>query len=191
MVSEAVPAAARRRGRLFTILLFTLFGAPVLVAWLLVGSWRPAGSVAHGELMDPPQPLDNLVLQGSAGPVSGGSVWAEGWNLVYRGGVECGTDCAELLHQLRQIHLALGRRMSRVQRLLVLTGEPAPDFAALISAEYPRLRVLTLADEALLRAPAVYLVDPLGNAFMRYPPDTEPRGILKDLERLLKLSKMG
>ena len=42
-------------------MLFVLFGAPLLAAWQLVGSWRPAGSVAHGELIDPPRSLDALV----------------------------------------------------------------------------------------------------------------------------------
>jgi hypothetical protein len=36
-----------------------------------------------------------------------------------------------------------------------------------------------------------YIVDPLGNLMMSYPPDADPRGILKDLKRLLRLSHIG
>jgi hypothetical protein len=37
----------------------------------------------------------------------------------------------------------------------------------------------------------VYLLDPLGNLLMRYPVTVNPRGILKDLRRLLRLSEIG
>jgi cytochrome oxidase Cu insertion factor (SCO1/SenC/PrrC family) len=37
----------------------------------------------------------------------------------------------------------------------------------------------------------LYLVDPLGNLLMSYPPDAPPRALLDDLERLLKLSHIG
>jgi len=37
----------------------------------------------------------------------------------------------------------------------------------------------------------IYLVDPLGNLLMRYPTTVKPGGMLKDLKRLLRLSKIG
>ena len=37
----------------------------------------------------------------------------------------------------------------------------------------------------------VYLVDPLGNLLMTYPPGTDPRSLSKDLEKLLRLSRIG
>jgi len=37
----------------------------------------------------------------------------------------------------------------------------------------------------------IYLVDPLGNVMMRYPPGANPSGMLKDLTRLLKYSWVG
>jgi len=38
---------------------------------------------------------------------------------------------------------------------------------------------------------AIYLVDPLGNLMMRFPPDLEPKSLLKDLKHLLKVSRIG
>ena len=38
---------------------------------------------------------------------------------------------------------------------------------------------------------SVWLVDPLGNLILRYPPGYQSRGLLEDLKRLLKLSKIG
>jgi len=37
----------------------------------------------------------------------------------------------------------------------------------------------------------IYLIDPLGNLMMRYPRDPEPARIIKDLQRLLKYSRIG
>ena len=37
----------------------------------------------------------------------------------------------------------------------------------------------------------IYLVDPLGNLVLRYPRDADPSRIRKDIERLLKVSRIG
>ena len=39
--------------------------------------------------------------------------------------------------------------------------------------------------------PYVYIVDPLGNLMMRFDTRENPKGLLKDLEKLLKLSHIG
>ena len=36
-----------------------------------------------------------------------------------------------------------------------------------------------------------YLVDPLGNLMMRFPRDPDPKGMIRDLQRLLKTSRIG
>jgi hypothetical protein len=40
-------------------------------------------------------------------------------------------------------------------------------------------------------APGIYIVDPHGNLLMSYPATGSARGLLKDLERLLRLSSIG
>ena len=37
----------------------------------------------------------------------------------------------------------------------------------------------------------VYLVDPLGNLVLRFPKDADPKRMIKDLQRLLKVSRIG
>jgi len=43
------------------------------------------------------------------------------------------------------------------------------------------------------RSPAdhIYVIDPLGNLVLRYARDADPAGIIKDLARLLKISRIG
>jgi hypothetical protein len=40
-------------------------------------------------------------------------------------------------------------------------------------------------------APGIYIVDPHANLMMSYPAAGSARGLLKDLERLLRLSNIG
>ena len=37
----------------------------------------------------------------------------------------------------------------------------------------------------------IYIVDPLGNLMMRHAPAGAPKGLLEDLKKLLKLSRIG
>ena len=46
-------------------------------------------------------------------------------------------------------------------------------------------------DAALQGDGRIYIVDPIGNIMMSYPPDADPTGMKKDLKRLLKVSKLG
>jgi hypothetical protein len=37
----------------------------------------------------------------------------------------------------------------------------------------------------------VYLIDPLGNLVMYFPPDLDPKDAVRDIKHLLKLSNIG
>jgi len=47
------------------------------------------------------------------------------------------------------------------------------------------------ADEQVRTARRTYIIDPLGNLMMYYPPGGDPKDMLKDLLRLLKVSQIG
>jgi hypothetical protein len=64
--------------------------------------------------------------------------------------------------------------------LLVLAAS-GPAGAALLAAFPP----------AVDGAPGIYIVDPHANLMMSYPASGSARGLLKDLERLLRLSNIG
>ena len=87
----------------------------------------------------------------------------------------------------------------------VLTIGEAPNRLALADGlgihAVPNRKDLPLAtfDARLLKAfPAtvsardhIYLIDPLGNLMMRFPKDADPARMVKDLKRLLKISRIG
>ncbi len=179
-------------------LLLLFFGPLVLAAYLYYGSgtWQPQGGAEHGDLISPPRPLPHA--DNEQAPLKGR------WTLLYLAAGVCEGRCQEALDELGQVHMALGNKGDRVQRLLLYTGSPRSDET--LRHEHTGLRTLSIDVEAnaeLLEtvpvydgaspteADRVYIVDPLGNLVMSYPPDADAKGLLEDLRRLLKLSRIG
>lgn len=180
-------ADRQRSGRRQLLLVASLFLVPLAAAVALYFSfnWRPAVG-AHGELIDPPRPLPAQALHGQ-------------WSLVYLAGSDCAERSPAVLEELARLRLALGKDAPRVRRVLLQAGECAG--AKLPSGESDLLVLAAAVPEgAALRAlfpPAtdgahgIYIVDPHGNLLMSYPATGSARGLLKDLERLLRLSSIG
>lgn len=181
-------------------LLAAMFFGPLAVAWLLYfdTGWRPGGTTNHGELVVPPIPLPQVPLPTPAGDRLDADFLHGSWTLLYVGRGPCEAACRQALQGSRQARLALGRLMDRVQRVYLYAGA-APD-AGFLAAEHPELVAASVAGPegaALLEAlpssgeAGFWLVDPLGNAMMRYRPDADPEGMLKDLKKLLRVSRIG
>jgi cytochrome oxidase Cu insertion factor (SCO1/SenC/PrrC family) len=192
------------RSRLGLIGLAAVFFVPLASSfWLYYGTgWRPARGAQHGDLIDPARPLPEVSLARADGaPLPPGFLRGE-WHLVYVGDGSCDEDCRAALVKSRQLRLALGKDVDRVQRVFLHTGTtPAldaldrehPDLvrASLEGDAGSRLLAAFAAGSPTLGAGRLYIVDPLGNLVMSYAPDTSPRAILTDLERLLRLSHIG
>lgn len=104
--------------------------------------------------------------------------------------------CEQNLYKLRQIYLALGKHRPRVHRVLVtLNGRDDPRLTSLLEKPYVGTKhvlgqTIKMA-KGTLKAGEIYIVDPRYFVILRYPKSTRPRGILKDLQRLLKYSTIG
>ncbi len=191
------PMQDRRRSRLMLVGLAALFFLPLALSFYLYygTSWRPMSGTQNGELIDPPRPLPELTLPGH----TGGDAFLRGrWHLVQVSEGDCDTACRETLVTTRQVRLALDKDMTRVGRVFVHTASLADEQS--LRAEHPDLEIVSLAgpEAATLLAAftqpvdgQIFIVDPIGNLMMRHPGNTAPRGLLKDLERLLKLSHIG
>lgn len=194
----SAPAAARGSRRTLWLLVLVFFG-PVLLAVVMYyaggNMWRPGGSVAHGVLLQPPPTLPGgpIMLSG------GDSLDFRGrWSVVYVGRGDCDEPCREALQHTRQVRRALGREMSRVQRVFLSTGgTPNPGFVA---TEHPGLLVLgdgLASRDLVLRTLGqfaegdIFVADPLGNVILRFPPGTAMKDMHEDLELLLKASRIG
>ena len=190
----------RRRGRTVLMVTFVVFFLPVLAAWLLnvfAPDWRPFGTVNYGTLVQPVRSVTAASLRQVDGTEIDPAYLSGRWTLVHVIDGACGSICLEALARSRQVQQALGDDTPRLQLLLVLAragdAPPAdiPPGVTLAVAGADWLASFSFADAPPGQGPGIYLVDPQGYLMMRYPRDLDRRGLLADLERLLKLSMIG
>lgn len=195
-----------RAPRLKFLGLAALFAAPIVAATLMYNlGWRPQVSVNSGELVQPPRPVANIGLKTVDGRAFAFRELQRKWTMLYFVDNDCDAACDQALTKMRQAHLAQGKDVERVRRVLIVAAPVPPTRLGTLAQAYPDTLVLTgvrdatagLAREFTLpagRPPAagrVYVVDPIGNFMMSYAADTEAKGMLRDLKRLLKISQIG
>lgn len=195
--AAATPPANVQRTRLTLILIFALFAVPFVLAWLLnfVGDYTPGATVNQGTLIQPVRPVTSAGLVDARGTALAADYFKGEWTLLFRQADACGDPCHQALYVQRQVRLAQGKNIDRVKRLLLLDGAAMPAWTGEVAQHYPGLDIARAATPAAATAfpPAgrLYLVDPLGNLMMEYALDADPRGMIKDLERLLRISYVG
>jgi hypothetical protein len=193
--------------------LAALFLVPLLLAFYMYygTDWRPVKRVNHGTLISPARPLPavNLPREALTDPDPNApapstntpepKLFRDKWSIVYIGEGNCDERCRQALYVMRQTRLSLNNEMSRVDRLFLVTGNCcAREF---LLHEHPGLVVAdaTTADGARLlqefpadgRPYSLFIVDPLGNLMMSYDSRQNPKGLLEDLQKLLRLSHIG
>lgn len=173
----------------------------VFVVPILFVFWnQPKSLASYGELVQPARPLADVPLRSPQG--LGAALWdVKGkWALVYLGEGACLDACRASLNKVNQLRLAQVRNGHRILSVWLAPGNSDPAAMRETQVQYPELIVMLADDKALAELrrqfangadPAtggLYIVDPSGNLKMRYALDAEPRGMLKDLERLLRVS---
>ncbi len=170
--------------------------APFAAAVIAYFYWQPQGGMNYGDLVaarpltDPP--LRHLDQRGFRLSELRGK-----WILLQLDEADCAAACRAKLYNMRQVRLAQGREMERVERVWLIQDE-AP-LQTQLMREYDGTRMLRAAGSPILVEfpPAggardhIYLIDPLGNLMLRFPKDADPRKMHKDLARLLRASRIG
>jgi SCO1/SenC family protein len=181
--------------------LAALFLLPLVASfWMYYGgAWRPAGRTNHGELIEPVRPLPPAELRDGRGNVASAELFRGKWTLVYVGDGQCDEACQTSLYFMRQTRLSLNNEMTRVARVFLATSQCcANEFLerdhqglVVIDATGPEATELLQALPDTERPRSLFIVDPLGNLVMRYDTRADPKGLLTDLKKLLKLSHIG
>ncbi len=119
---------------------------------------------------------------------------------------EVGVCFQSHLQRLADFSVRQHKDALRVQRVLVLTDGKVSEPLQVTLEAHPDLTVAAARPGALSellgqfhvtqgddpgREQRIYTLDPLGNLILFYEPGVDPKGILKDLERLLKASHIG
>lgn len=201
--SKVTPGSS---GRWVLLLVAAVFFLPVIGAIVLFqAGWRPQSQVNYGELVQPARPLADIALTTLDGQALRLSQLQKKWTMLYFGPAECDPGCQRQLYLMRQVHIAQGAELGRVQRVYIVTGVvTGPGRVDALRKDYPNMQFLTgpadnirqlaaqfqlPAGSPLDRPGRVYLVDPAGNFMMSYPADAQGEGMRRDLVRLLKISK--
>ncbi len=200
-MSAPLPSSdLRMRNLRMLAVLAALFLLPLLLSfWMYYGTaWRPASRVNHGELITPARPLPAVKLSILAGAPRSGSLFHRNWSIVYIGAGQCDASCRNSLYVMRQTRLALNNDMTRVDRVFLVTADCCDH--TFLAREHAGIVVVDASGAnagALLRefpgerASSLFIVDPLGNLMMRFDTHQDAKGVLQDLQKLLRLSTIG
>lgn len=120
------------------------------------------------------------------------------WQFLYIPPLTCNEACHETIDTMGQIHHSLNKSAPRLERMLVLLEDnKISDFTkydkkySLETKSYQKT-LSTIGDKTKRNAVGeFYIIDPKGHIMMYYTGDTPPKGILKDLNKLMKASKIG
>ena len=186
-----VPVRERNRNRALLLLIVAVFFGSALVAGALrFSGWRPAGMKNHGELLQPPGDLREVVPRLADGGDYAWNPVERTWRILVAPPADCTTACVTLSQDLDKVWRLFGHNADHVHILWV--GEP-PEGALRnrvwnvlepmpeLAAQLPRV------EEGGPQGAPVYVVDPNGFVILRYAPGFDPGHLRTDLARLLKL----
>ena len=188
----------QNKGRLVLVTIALMFFLPILLAWFLnfySDFKRDAQGIHHGELIVPPLPLGDLKVTA----IGGSEILSleKKWTLIFLVSDQCDLACEDKLYQLRQIRLAVGKDREKVERVLVIDNEidwsdyensfqnqkvivkGSPSYESIIK---------NLKSVKNFDSNAIYLMDAYGSLITKYAYKTAPKGIIKDIERLIRVA---
>ncbi len=181
--------------------LLAVCAAPVMASYFTYYVWRPEAQTNYGTLIKPQRPLPaNLRLT----TLSGNEVAADklhgNWLLVSVDAARCEKRCEDKLYWMRQLRTAQGKERDRLDRVWLVADDEKLDTKLKVNFEgtytlrmigpemIKYVRNWLYTDDSISIEDHLYLVDPQGNAMMRYPKDADANKIKKDLARLLRAS---
>lgn len=187
----------RGNWQLRLIILVTLL--PLVAAYVAfyTGWGVPDSTVNNGVLLTPAKDIKPLLDSGDPELVT--FTDHKLWRLVLPVAGSCDEACAQSLYLSRQVHIRLGGKAERIERIALALDEPGSQYLASIAAQHPRLQVVELPpdawqswwheaklDKSRLGAGVYLLVDPQGMAFLAYSDRNDGNELLEDIKRILR-----
>lgn len=186
-------------GRWKLLAIMLVCSLPIFAACYAYFVLRPQGQAALGELISPVRVMPQTPLVGLDGAPKLLEPLKGQWLLVAVAPGVCDEDCRQRLFLQRQLREILGKDKDRVDRVWLVSDSQNPPVE--LAKPMSELAVLRVSDQVLkdwLEVPAgksvtdyLFVVDPLGNAMMRFPArfdSTQANKARRDMERLLRAS---
>lgn len=193
------PEWRTRLGRWKMLLLMLVCAAPVIASYVTYYVVRPEGRRNFGELIEPQRPMPSFAAVDLQGRKIDIQSLKDQWLLISVSPAACNAACENRLYFQRQLREGLGKDKDRLEWIwLVLDDAP---IAEQLKPGLTNATVLRVSpqDLGLWLAPQsgraledhLYVVDPMGNWMLRFPPDVSLANAAKykrDLERLMRAS---
>jgi hypothetical protein len=190
----------QRTGRWKLFVVIAICAAPMIASYLTYYVIKPQSRTNYGTLVDPrAYPIPALGATTLDGKPIALDAYKGKWMMVQVNDADCQEPCRKRLHDMRQLRLAQGKDMDRIERIWLITDDKPVE--TIVMREYDGTRMLRVNPDALkawlpgeqgtTAADHIYMIDPLGNLMMRFPKDADPNKIKKDLSKLLKASSIG
>ncbi len=196
--------AAQRRGRILAASVMLVVLLPMLIAYVVyvTGIGMPEGTINKGELLTPPVPISDWQLRTQSGEAWDLEEQSTKWRLLIPGDASCDPACKENLYLTRQVHIRLGEKGLRVERLYLLTESSLSDsLSKHLKQEHATVKVVQLDEKAMgaslantnlpgdpIEEGRYFLMDQEGFVMMGYDPEQSGNDLLKDLKRMLRYS---
>ena len=197
---------SNKKNKIIIIVIVLVFIAPSILSWYVFNHTdflETRGTSNYGQIITPPIQLENLSLIDPLNPDRKDTLHGK-WSMIYVA-ERCDDICMQNVYRMRQIHMGMGKHSLRVQKVLFLIDQDLDELSSLL-ANYKGQQVINTNSvdtdillekfriegvKDLQRFQRIYISDPLGNLMISYPPNINPKGILKDLKKLLRTSRIG
>lgn len=191
MKAQLTPEQQTRRNRRVLLTVAAIFILPLAAAHLVLRmGWYEPGVSNKGNLVTPEIQLAEDVNH----------LMPNKWRIAYVVPQQCDEQCGNALYVASQLYHALGKQQDRV-RPVAIQGENSstdlPSLPADSTLVYVRDNELS---DALSQLPtnSLFIIDPVGTVVLWYPTSKDRqetilkgRDLLSDLQKLLKLSRVG
>ena len=198
---DAYRDVIRSSGRIKMLLLLLVCAAPVIASYFTFYVIKPQGRINYGELILPVAPLPAAPLRLLDGRPYDLAALKGKWVLLTIDHGACAEPCVEKLYKMRQVRATQGKDAERLETAWLIDDEA--QLETQVIRAYDGTHMLRAGGAPVLKnftpaaAPGadrhdhIYLIDPLGNLVLRYPKDADPQKMKRDLERLLRYSRIG
>ncbi|MBE8215387.1 MAG: hypothetical protein HAW62_03530 [Endozoicomonadaceae bacterium] len=174
-----------------------------LAIWMYYSQiWTPHARTQKGILIWPTMTVTDLQLYQENGEPFQIDHLNKQWSLLILASAPCGQTCQEKFHITERLRIALNKDRDRLKRYAVHTTltqtllqiPKGVDDIQSIYCDAPILHSVlkkALPHYANIEALTFFIMDPHGNLMMAYTDQHPGQAILKDLQKLLRLSRIG